>query len=360
MENTSSNETPSLYQPLDENKRQIRLLKLQPGSRDEEVRGTLVTIPLPKLPIDFDDAIYLQELEDIVCHIESAAQEGLPPSEAESKRFSVLQQSLLWLYRARAMYCLRCINGLYDEGCELSVALQILGTLSQQIMDSATRLLHYCQEMERKAAECRLIHPEGVNGMVLTSQADSADIELAVRLANCCSEFARIALVVEEGQDIPVPGVWLLALLAFLAPLDLDEDEILPWRYSAISWYWGDAAATENMVVNGTVIKAPGNTVRVLRGVRHPDRELKLWIDSICIDQSNTAERASQILLMCDIYSCAGETYAWLGEETERTVCALEYMSEKANRSRIISMIGGRNVDDIRSGHSAFNGDWPL
>lgn len=38
-----------------------------------------------------------------------------------------------------------------------------------------------------------------------------------------------------------------------------------------------------------------------------------LWIDQLCIDQSNLTERGRQVLLMARIYPSAGETFIWLG-----------------------------------------------
>jgi hypothetical protein len=39
-----------------------------------------------------------------------------------------------------------------------------------------------------------------------------------------------------------------------------------------------------------------------------------LWIDALCIDQTNSTERASQVLLMGDIYSSAKRVIVWLGK----------------------------------------------
>jgi Heterokaryon incompatibility protein (HET) len=39
-----------------------------------------------------------------------------------------------------------------------------------------------------------------------------------------------------------------------------------------------------------------------------------LWIDALCIDQTNVDERAAQVLLMGDIYSSATRVIIWLGK----------------------------------------------
>ena len=42
-----------------------------------------------------------------------------------------------------------------------------------------------------------------------------------------------------------------------------------------------------------------------------------LWIDAICIDQKNDAEKAIQIGLMGEIYASAGKVFIWLGKESK-------------------------------------------
>jgi hypothetical protein len=39
-----------------------------------------------------------------------------------------------------------------------------------------------------------------------------------------------------------------------------------------------------------------------------------LWIDALCINQEDLDERASQVLIMGEIYASSVETIVWLGE----------------------------------------------
>ncbi|XP_014550060.1 hypothetical protein COCVIDRAFT_32090 [Bipolaris victoriae FI3] len=48
------------------------------------------------------------------------------------------------------------------------------------------------------------------------------------------------------------------------------------------------------------------------------------WIDAICIDQENSAERCRQVQMMGRIYRSAGIVHAWLGEEDNDTRIAFE------------------------------------
>ncbi len=55
------------------------------------------------------------------------------------------------------------------------------------------------------------------------------------------------------------------------------------------------------------------NLVLALRHIRFCDRPRTLWIDAICIDQSNAQERSAQVQRMGEIYSLATGVVAWLG-----------------------------------------------
>jgi hypothetical protein len=51
-----------------------------------------------------------------------------------------------------------------------------------------------------------------------------------------------------------------------------------------------------------------------------------LWVDAICIDQSNIAERNQQVAMMGDIYSTATRVAAWLGTESDDSALAVQQM----------------------------------
>jgi hypothetical protein len=62
-----------------------------------------------------------------------------------------------------------------------------------------------------------------------------------------------------------------------------------------------------------------------------------MWIDAICINQSNVAERELQVGLMRDIYQQADGVVIWLGPRKPKTEFAFEFL-----RSWAPSAIGTR------------------
>ncbi|KXX74904.1 Heterokaryon incompatibility protein 6, OR allele [Madurella mycetomatis] len=61
-----------------------------------------------------------------------------------------------------------------------------------------------------------------------------------------------------------------------------------------------------------------------LRKLRGKTEAVRLWVDALCINQGDNAEKGTQLLLMQRIYHAASEVCMWLGAEDESTSSALE------------------------------------
>ncbi|KAI0012253.1 heterokaryon incompatibility protein-domain-containing protein [Xylariaceae sp. FL0662B] len=108
-------------------------------------------------------------------------------------------------------------------------------------------------------------------------------------------------------------------------------------RYAALSYVWGDASVTEDIIVNGTIVPVTVNLAAALKRLRNNDilvdsetgdeadednnsgrpRLLPLWVDAICINQNDIAERNNQVHRIKDIYGKAQSVISWLGEPDE-------------------------------------------
>ena len=58
-------------------------------------------------------------------------------------------------------------------------------------------------------------------------------------------------------------------------------------------------------------------------GVPH-SKQMMVWIDALCIDQTSLSERSSQVGIMSQIYSGAKRVIVWLGEEDDTTEQAVK------------------------------------
>ncbi|KAF5639649.1 het-domain protein [Fusarium sp. NRRL 52700] len=87
--------------------------------------------------------------------------------------------------------------------------------------------------------------------------------------------------------------------------------------YEALSYCWGDPMQTREIHLNQKPFAVTTNLHSALSKLRYADRSRKLWIDALCINQRDSAERSQQLLLMKGIYQRARRVVAWIGEETE-------------------------------------------
>ncbi|KAB8270486.1 heterokaryon incompatibility protein-domain-containing protein [Aspergillus minisclerotigenes] len=81
-------------------------------------------------------------------------------------------------------------------------------------------------------------------------------------------------------------------------------------RYEAISYVWGDIQEKQDILLDGRTIQVPTNVRRILHRLRHRKQRRVIWIDYVCIDQENVAEKNTQVPLMSAIYANATSVLA--------------------------------------------------
>ncbi|KAM7193305.1 Heterokaryon incompatibility protein (HET) domain containing protein [Rhypophila sp. PSN 637] len=132
---------------------------------------------------------------------------------------------------------------------------------------------------------------------------------------------------------------------------DLASPSTLP-RFTALSYTWGypylnqssttDSDSkwnepTDPFGCNGcTFLVRPNlsNAIAML-DLAEGQREEMVWIDAICIDQSNIAEREDQVIIMGEIFERAEGILAWLGTSDEFTDDALKVIQNLAKVGKV-------------------------
>lgn len=99
-------------------------------------------------------------------------------------------------------------------------------------------------------------------------------------------------------------------IVVTLACASLDDPET---QFHGLSYVWGSTAEPVVITCNGVEFKATRNLPSALRRLR-VNRQYKLWIDAICINQNDREERANQVKQMHQIYSTAKPVWIDLGE----------------------------------------------
>ncbi|RKL31101.1 hypothetical protein BFJ70_g9845 [Fusarium oxysporum] len=91
----------------------------------------------------------------------------------------------------------------------------------------------------------------------------------------------------------------------------LDEDDLIP--YEGLSYVWGSQDTPDKIEVNGKTLAITASLHDALWHLRQTDEDRILWVDALCIDQSNIKERGHQVNHMGEIYRKADNVILWLG-----------------------------------------------
>ncbi|KAH8602031.1 heterokaryon incompatibility, partial [Bisporella sp. PMI_857] len=73
--------------------------------------------------------------------------------------------------------------------------------------------------------------------------------------------------------------------------------------YEALSYCWGDAGITREIVVNSHPMQVTANLEAALKQLAEAESHSRLWVDALCINQADIKGRGEQILRMRDIYA---------------------------------------------------------
>lgn len=84
--------------------------------------------------------------------------------------------------------------------------------------------------------------------------------------------------------------------------------------YRALSYTWGNPNDTIPITLNGHRFAVTRNLKKALQRLRSLDTETPIWIDAICINQVDAAERMHQVELMRVIFENPNEVVVWLGD----------------------------------------------
>lgn len=102
-------------------------------------------------------------------------------------------------------------------------------------------------------------------------------------------------------------------------------------RYEALSYAWGPHVGNGPFIeLNGAAFQISIELELAIRRLRYTNSARTLWIDAICINQTDTRERNAQVGLMRNIYRDAGRVVVWLGDESDSSRRALRFLKEMA------------------------------
>ena len=111
--------------------------------------------------------------------------------------------------------------------------------------------------------------------------------------------------------------------------------------FEAISYEWGVPSEEDpEIIINKHAVRIRKNLYLALQQFRHGSEERILWVDAICINQSDIVEKGIAVQLMGTIYQAAAAVLVWLGPENEDTSLAYDTLSRVLHKFSKTSAVG--------------------
>jgi hypothetical protein len=125
--------------------------------------------------------------------------------------------------------------------------------------------------------------------------------------------------------------------------------------YETVSYTWGKSSDRAHIELDGLSLSVPASACAALRCLRFAKLSRNLWIDSVCINQHDLDERASQVASMGHIYQSSERNLIYLSEGHElahralNTVQAIRKATEPARRRAVYGLDSKEHgvVDDV-------------
>ncbi|KAJ4298803.1 hypothetical protein N0V88_003837 [Collariella sp. IMI 366227] len=151
------------------------------------------------------------------------------------------------------------------------------------------------------------------------------------------------------------PGARNDAIKLELETTTLDNPE----PYTCLSYAWGPPDPHRSVVVNGCIFNVRENLYLALRRLRLRGNARRLWVDAICINQDDNAEREAQVGIMQHIFDSAADVIAWIGEDNGAAdKRAIAFIGELAARSLALIETQSRQNDIKASAIREKLADW--
>jgi hypothetical protein len=124
------------------------------------------------------------------------------------------------------------------------------------------------------------------------------------------------------------------------------------FAYEAISYTWGSPVFSHDLFFDDkTLMNITPSLSDALRRFRLPLSTRRLWVDAVCINQSDNSEKSTQIPLMARIFGEAQRVLVWLGywPKEERVLEELSILARKM-------LLSSRTGENAVSLDRVFNG----
>lgn len=96
--------------------------------------------------------------------------------------------------------------------------------------------------------------------------------------------------------------------------------------YDAVSYAWGEPVLSKRILVGNIMVPITENLHAALRQLAKMGSRQPLWVDALCINQSDSREKSHQVHMMGSIYAQAERALIWLGEEDDTSTSSMRFI----------------------------------
>lgn len=98
-------------------------------------------------------------------------------------------------------------------------------------------------------------------------------------------------------------------------------------RYETLSYVWGSTEAPQLVYIGDcdrTTLQVTANLKTAMQHLRYLDQERVMWVDCLCIKQSDDIEKGAEVARMGELFAWAAHVVVWLGPEANGSGMAME------------------------------------
>ena len=101
--------------------------------------------------------------------------------------------------------------------------------------------------------------------------------------------------------------------------------------YEALSYVWGDTSCKTTLICQDQIVHITRSLHEVLLRLRPGPGSASrfLWVDALCINQEDIAERCQQVRIMKQVYTNSSRVMIWLGSDLSGDVKAAFVLAEQ-------------------------------
>ena len=161
----------------------------------------------------------------------------------------------------------------------------------------------------------------------------------------------------EDYQYTPLPTTDKTIRLLCIPPADNIADPLVCQmsqvrlidkpEYTALSYTWGAPILDHHVVCDGRRLAITAHLDAALRRFRATTWRM-LWVDAVCIDQTNIPERNYQVSIMKHIYSQAFRTFVYPGELSLLDGEVLKLMTSLVQLAPLLEKSSSAELDSIK------------